>query len=323
MIKVSAFQSTKPPSSILIKKNPSIIKFSQSTPYVRICECGHRRPSIQRRSSKHTKSRGCIPCESSLLPTSDIQTYSSSANSEDLTAKEFASITGIKILPEDSDDEDRKIYCEQHTKNHAVSTQHGLSNRCYNCPFHQQVHEHNADEEEDISVYSDFSMQSQDASCSHRNSQYQIWDSRFWQKPENMHPPDENYYDSTDHVAVAKFHMTENILRKPSQRSTATMRTILSDDTAIDEPPILQELRRMNSKKSAILSNTEKQKVDNSRNCVIRKGRFEIHLETAEKSNQTENSITSDSSISGHSLSRYPPADAENKKKVVCIHRSA
>ncbi|KAG0173844.1 hypothetical protein DFQ28_002551 [Apophysomyces sp. BC1034] len=319
--KTSVVESTKTPSSILIKRKPSIIKFSESTSFDNTyCSC-HRNTLSRKRSGYRTRNWNYIPYYSSLLSSSDGYASNITANSEDLTAKEFANITGIRILPEDDEDEDRKICCDEDIAIHTVSTHSGLSDHCY---YHYQSHQRTChDDDEKESLYSGVSIQSRDTSFPHRKLQYQIWDSEFWQKPENMHPSDENGYDSADPVAVDTTHMTENVGRKPSQRSTATMTTIQSERTIPGEPPILQELRRMSSKQNGKSLNHDAQKVDSSRNCVIRKGRFEIHLETADKKNQTEDSITPDLTLCGHLPSKYPPTDVQKGKKSVCILRNA
>jgi hypothetical protein len=164
-------------------------------------------------------------------------------NSEDLTAKEFADIAGIRILPEVVDDpiidQERKVTNTCSTSNsfiedvqmRTVSTAQGFLDEHY-------------------SVISCISV---------RENKPNIWDIEFWQNPE-------------DQLLVSRNNST--LTRRSTSKSTNN-KPQQSTNVTVVEPPILHELRRMNTR------NNEKKKIDSSssqQHCVIKKGRFEIRL---------------------------------------------
>lgn len=126
---------------------------------------------------------------------SHISSSNITVDSEHLTAKEFADLTGIRIQSDDDD--------EIPTSNTQLRTSScSISSAC---------------------------------------SKPQIWDREFWQSPSKL-AQDLASQDNLDHR---------------------------------DEPPVFNQLRRMNTRSSDKLSN-------HSRNLVIKKGRFEICLEAAD-----------------------------------------
>lgn len=136
-------------------------------------------------------------------------------NSEDLTAKEFANIAGIRILPEvtttsSSLEQQRKFtIIDEDLELHTITSNY----------------------------YTTLSL-----------NEFNIWDNQFWSHPH--HHTEEQHQQQDD----------RNLL-----------------PPIIVDPPILHELRRMGT--------TEKE-------CVIKKGRFEIQLNSALTTSTTNNNIT-------------------------------
>lgn len=196
-------------------------------------------------------------------------------NSEDLTAKEFADITGIRILPEENSIEDdieviegyrRDIDREQRRFSQdedVIMNNATISSRYTN------------DHHERLSVLSCTSFQS----YSTQNNKLKIWDNEFWSHPElptMATVSRSNTTCSTNAGKTTALSMSDGGLnRKLSTRSTTT--------THLSEPPILHELRRMNT-------------TGNDTN-FIKKGRFEIHL-----GNAADGGGGGDASISSHGV---------------------
>ncbi|CAO3615318.1 unnamed protein product [Mucor hiemalis] len=189
-------------------------------------------------------------------------------NSEDLTAKEFADIAGIRILPEeentieddieviegcrrDVDNEQRKFSQDEDI----VMNNATISSRYTN---------------DRLSVLSCTSFQS----YSTQSNKLKIWDNEFWFHPEVP-------------VATAS-RITASKTTVLSMSDSGLNRKLSTRSTRLAEPPILHELRRMNT-------------TGNDSN-FIKKGRFEIHLGNAVDggdsitSNTDENTNNTDSS---------------------------
>ncbi|KAF7729869.1 hypothetical protein EC973_003603 [Apophysomyces ossiformis] len=183
-------------------------------------------------------------------------------NSEDLTAKEFADIAGIKILSEDEDhldddhDDHKCCCCEgDDVANRTASSRSGRTT-----PQRYDL----VEEESQLSVKSYCSMHSHDTrSCARKPK---IWDNDFWRKPgeDTLAPPNDTKQTVGKRRSRASVHGQLPPLPSPGL-----------------EPPILHELRRMNTVSSEKLSNQDAQQltVQSTSSRVIRKGRFEIHLE--------------------------------------------
>ncbi|KAL1928137.1 hypothetical protein VTP01DRAFT_3053 [Rhizomucor pusillus] len=113
-------------------------------------------------------------------------------NSEDLTAKEFADIAGIKILPEDESSSPKCSSCDEamlfaesrreSTYSHADASSSGLS---VNCGHNNNNNNNNNNSNNNNS--------SSSSSSSSSNSTPQIWDTAFWRDPVDsgikQHPP--------------------------------------------------------------------------------------------------------------------------------------
>jgi hypothetical protein len=172
-------------------------------------------------------------------------------NSEDLTAKEFADIAGIRILPEDEDyveteEQQMRRYNDQDESEedfivHTVSSRYTTQNH----------HERSS-----LISYASLTSHS-------TTSKLKIWDSEFWLNPEEVTASRSNSTSKKDAIeGPAVVAVTTELSRKPSATLTAKKLVIIDN-----EPPILHELRRINSEKK-------------NDHCVIKKGRFEIQLGT-------------------------------------------
>lgn len=161
-------------------------------------------------------------------------------NSEDLTAKEFANIAGIRILPEQPDGEDGEDGEEEQVQDQEqerVQEEEGI--RKFST---EDLVMHTISSNYTTSSY----FQDNSLTCSlQTTNELKIWDNQFW------------------------FHPEETSCRKDP---TLTSSTVLDRKVSIkstSEPPILHELRRMGTR------NSEKDA------CVIKKGRFEIQLNSS------------------------------------------
>ncbi|KAL0097955.1 hypothetical protein J3Q64DRAFT_1716041 [Phycomyces blakesleeanus] len=199
-------------------------------------------------------------------------------NSEDLTAKEFADYTGIRILSEtDDDNEHTNSEDEDETKRCGCEDEgivpvlvrgtHGRHKSCDTTTLH-------VNEDSQISIKSYCSMHSHDTRSLYRKPQ--IWDSDFWRKPGQPQP----------------LPQQPNLGHKRSGSSIPTTPPLLSL-TQETEPPIIHTMRKLNTLSTETLNqrnnNTNiSQLVPPSRNCIIRKGRFEIHLESSSEPDRVE-----------------------------------
>ncbi|KAI9026524.1 hypothetical protein CLU79DRAFT_717493 [Phycomyces nitens] len=251
------------PSQPLRKKSlPSILKKDPQddhpTPFVRhhrhtssLQSSGLSVPSINGRHKQSRHVRHFSHVSSSIT-----------VNSEDLTAKEFADYTGIRILSEDNNEEDsedgdeRKCGCDDEgIVPVLVRGTHGRHKSCDTTTLH-------VNEDSQISIKSYCSMHSHDARSLYRKPQ--IWDSDFWRKPGQPQP----------------LPQQPNLGHKRSGSSIPTTPPLLSLDQD-PEPPIIHTMRRLNTLSTETLNQHTNSQLVPSRNCIIRKGRFEIHLESA------------------------------------------
>lgn len=183
-------------------------------------------------------------------------------NSEDLTAKEFADIAGIRILPEDGnleeeeDDNAVRKYIDQEEDDDEDFIMNTASSR-YTTPHDNR-----------LSFISYASLASHSTS-----SKLKIWDNEFWLNPEvvtatttaaasvNSRSNSANIKEMATEASNASTIPNINSLERSSSVTIATTKKVVVID---DEPPILHELRRISSEKKE--------------HCVIKKGRFEIQL---------------------------------------------
>ncbi|CEP18680.1 hypothetical protein [Parasitella parasitica] len=200
-------------------------------------------------------------------------------NSEDLTAKEFADMAGIRILSEQDDANDNSNIKDQEKEeeqerydadpDELVDIERKFSS---GTSTDEDVHMHTVstsksyldclDEHHRLSIISYVSMQS----YSTHSNKLKIWDSEFWLNPEEQH----HYYYNSSRMSRSNSTATHRSAATLSSEPGAKKRLDLKPSTiAVVEPPILHELRSRNS---------VKKKADQNSHCVIKKGRFEIHL---------------------------------------------
>ncbi|KAI8890483.1 hypothetical protein K501DRAFT_281794 [Backusella circina FSU 941] len=180
---------------------------------------------------KHGHSRSVLTtmADASLVAETSIPIrYSNTltTNSEDLTAKEFADIAGIRILSED-----------QHQSETEDSIMHSISSRTPSSFGQSSTDDHH------LTVVSHASL------ASRGDIQPKIWDNDFWLNSEE-----------NSSRAVSRNNSTRRDMLEPVLESGANM----------VEPPILHELRRMGT-------------CGSDKSGVIKKGRFEIYLESGKQ----------------------------------------
>jgi hypothetical protein len=193
--------------------------------------------------------------------------------SEELTAREFADMTGIVIISDDQDDDNYQVIDKVETRGSALTTD----------VLHQS------------SILSGSSIHSAETHAWSIKSKPQIWDSGFWQKPDCCHQqlPIPIQADCTKIDDKPRPPTTKDSTSS-SEDTTSTMLSVLfscktssSCASSIDseplscspgrtatnnaeEPPFISELRRT-SCTSAIKRNDQG-------GVVIKKGRFHICL---------------------------------------------
>ncbi|KAF1803680.1 hypothetical protein FB192DRAFT_1277133 [Mucor lusitanicus] len=175
-------------------------------------------------------------------------------NSEDLTAKEFADIAGIRILPEnDIGEEDEESYLDY------------------------------LDEHHRLSVISYVSLQSYSTS-----SKPKIWDNEFWLNPEEHH-----HYHQSSRMSRSNSTATHRSNHTTPHEPTTAKKLLdrKPSTVVVVEPPILHELRTRSSEKKA----------DQNSHCVIKKGRFEIHLGDGNSTSGESSCILPTTTASDHS----------------------
>ncbi|GAN06193.1 hypothetical protein MAM1_0115d05673 [Mucor ambiguus] len=188
-------------------------------------------------------------------------------NSEDLTAKEFADIAGIRILPEnDIGEEEEERYDDD--PDNLIEVERKFSN---GTSTDDDIHMHTVstvsksyldylDEHHRLSVISYVSLQSYST-----NNKPKIWDNEFWLNPEEHH-----HYLQGSRISRSNSTATHRSNHTASNESTAAKRLLdrKPSTLVVVEPPILHELR----------TRSNENKADQNSRCVIKKGRFEIHL---------------------------------------------
>ncbi|KAJ8662267.1 hypothetical protein O0I10_001960 [Lichtheimia ornata] len=221
-----------PPASILVKRGDDSVLSNMSTTAAATTKTTKTRNRARSKSSSSTHSR---------RGHHHIRQKSSSnitVNSEDLTAKEFADIAGIRIL------DDASLSCcdndaIMHTS--STSTRSSLQGRDYS---HHR------------------SMRSA-ASCSLLRPTPHIWDAEFWSNPDASSSKSTTTNNNNHH------HHDGNSI-KQQQQEWGRRRSTSNDSSR---------------SRSAI------------NNCVIKKGRFEICLETAESTEALVGSSSNASSV--------------------------
>ncbi|OAD08488.1 hypothetical protein MUCCIDRAFT_76610 [Mucor lusitanicus CBS 277.49] len=211
-------------------------------------------------------------------------------NSEDLTAKEFADIAGIRILPEnDIGEEDEERYDED--PDSLIEIERKFSN---GTSTDDDIHMHTVstasksyldylDEHHRLSVISYVSLQSYSTS-----SKPKIWDNEFWLNPEEHH-----HYHQSSRMSRSNSTATHRSNHTTPHEPTTAKKLLdrKPSTVVVVEPPILHELRTRSSEKKA----------DQNSHCVIKKGRFEIHLGDGNSTSGESSCILPTTTASDHS----------------------
>ncbi|KAI7868187.1 hypothetical protein BDF14DRAFT_1742691 [Spinellus fusiger] len=197
-------------------------------------------------------------------------------NSEDLTAKEFADYTGIRILPEDETSSDtseseKRCECDDEEDVPVLSSAckgHGRHKSCDTTTMH-------VNEDSQISMKSYCTMHSHDTRAFRKP---QIWDSDFWRRP------------AVEGGNVAIHSADSRQLPTHARCSSIATTPPMLNLEHNSEPPILHTMRKLNTLSSETLGSDNVQinlSHSGPRNCILRKGRFEIHLETPADADDT------------------------------------
>lgn len=240
---------TKKLTSILIKRsdtNP--MNQQQQQQQQQKQQHHHHQPELTKVSSRQSNA-------------THVSTSNITVNSEDLTAKEFADIAGIRILPEEEDEDEDKE--EQDNLDNLIEVKRKFSSGTFT---DEDIYMHTVsttsksyldylDDHHRLSVISYASLQSYTTS-----SKPKIWDNEFWLNPEDYYQLQQNRISRSNSAATHQSIITTSNEKKLLDRKPSKI--------VVVEPPILHELRTRNSEK----------KVDQNSHCVIKKGRFEIHL---------------------------------------------
>lgn len=208
-----------PPPSILVKRGDDSVLSNMSTAAMA--------PTTTKTKTTRNRARSKSSSSANSRRGHHIRHKSSSnitVNSEDLTAKEFADIAGIRIL-----DDASLSCCENDAIMHttSTSTRSSLQGRDYS---HHR------------------SMRSA-ASCSLLRPTPHIWDAEFWSNP-----------DASSSKSINNNH----------------------DGSSIKQQQSLQQSLQQEWGRRRSTSNDSSRSRSAINNCVIKKGRFEICLETAE-----------------------------------------
>ncbi|KAG2189673.1 hypothetical protein INT46_007128 [Mucor plumbeus] len=240
----------KPPNTSLFNTKPQQQRYHHR--HTQSTQSAITTATARRRKASHIRHYSHVSC---------ISASNITVKSEDLTAKEFADIAGIRILSEDDDNDFendneyslmRKKICtfcgdEESDIPSLIITSNRMLRNNDNYNYNSSsiynkseimVDDDDEEQDEDLQEY-DESMFEQEP---------QIWDQDFWQRP----------------------GQTEE-LSKPIRKATT------SNTNIIEPPPILHELKRNSQYNMALNQDT-----------FIKKGRFEIHLNSTVSNNMIE-----------------------------------
>ncbi|CAO3580166.1 unnamed protein product [Absidia cylindrospora] len=210
-------------------------------------------------------------------------------NSEDLTAKEFADMAGIRIIPDSDDDGDDQPDDNAPTSTLETST---VTSTSLAPGGHQQqqqrpsYHSNQPSEETDWSMVTSASQQSQQ----NGSAATKIWDTGFWRQPTaepTLTPMKASSVQQqqqllpllpADGIPTLKKQRSALQQHRQTLSLPATTPCQHAKTTNNCDFPIIHELRRIHSTSN---SNNSQQVNSNTigDSCVIRKGRFEIQLE--------------------------------------------
>ncbi|ORZ25057.1 hypothetical protein BCR42DRAFT_444870 [Absidia repens] len=213
-------------------------------------------------------------------------------NSEDLTAKEFADMAGIRIIPDSDDngDDQPDDTAATSTLEASTATSASLAPAKHQHQQRPSYHSNQPSEETDWSVITSASQQSQQ----NGPATTKIWDTGFWRQPcadntaEPMKASSAQKQQQllpllpTDSIPTLKKQRSALLQHRQTLSLPSTVTTTPcqhANSTNNCEFPIIHELRRIHSTSNS--SNSQQQVNSNTigDSCVIRKGRFEIQLE--------------------------------------------
>jgi hypothetical protein len=189
-------------------------------------------------------------------------------NSEDLTAKEFADMTGIKIIPDTDDDDNNDEKEKENDPNDKQPAIMHPSTPSISGKQQQQprpsYYSYHAGDEHDWSVLSSGSMHSQ--------SSTHIWDTGFWKRPDDVPPPQQQHL-LPPNPSLRK-HRSALLQHRPTLSLPPPIPPVSSSKShchhakskSTCDLPIVHELLRIHSNQPDPP--------------VIRKGRFEVQLES-------------------------------------------
>ncbi|KAI9300364.1 hypothetical protein BJ944DRAFT_273149 [Cunninghamella echinulata] len=187
--------------------------------------------------------------------------------SGDLSAKEFADIAGIKIISdndEDNEEEDNDHYFDNDDDNNNNNNNEWLFNHSHISSKHHSI----LDDHDKLSM-----ITSSSSIYSHRHSKRHlphIWDSEFWKDP------------TTTATTATSCKLKQQHLPLSEQKQNHEEE---DNEHKEDIPNVLYELRKMNTTSNDCLKKSENNSLRKQQSCcVIKKGRFEVSLETAETS---------------------------------------
>ncbi|SAM05901.1 hypothetical protein [Absidia glauca] len=250
-------------ASAITIQTPSSILVKPASPNTHHHHHRHTK-SLQNAPSHHNYHHSRHPSHISFMSASNI-----TVNSEDLTAKEFADMTGIKIIPDtddDDNDDDKEKENDPNDKQPAImhpsTPSIGGNQQQQPRPSYYSYH---AGDEHDWSVLSSGSMHSQSSST-------QIWDTGFWKRPDDVPPPPQQHLLPPNpslrkhRSAVLQHRPTLSLPPPVPPVSSSKSHCHHAKSKSTCDLPIVHELLRIHSNQPDPP--------------VIRKGRFEVQLES-------------------------------------------
>ncbi|KAG2227445.1 hypothetical protein INT45_007470 [Circinella minor] len=186
------------------------------------------------------------------------------AHSEDLTTKEFADLVGIKILDEDDDhhENNNDSNTDEQTTTHTTPWFFDDNNNSSSIIHNQQQQQQHHQRDDNVSLDEEC-LSVKSSGLSIINKQPTIWDDAFWKTTTAV------TQDST--VTTATTTSTKSIVEgKENKNNIPSLSRQLPQ---LPEPPLPQQQQPLPKTVVPSLSTPQRK--------VIKKGRFEIHVESA------------------------------------------
>ncbi|CAO3652735.1 unnamed protein product [Cunninghamella echinulata] len=186
--------------------------------------------------------------------------------SGDLSAKEFADIAGIKIISDNDDDNEEEEEEEDNDHYFDNEDNNNTNEWLFNHSHISSKHHSFLDDHDKLSM-----ITSSSSIYSHRHSKRHlphIWDSEFWKDP------------TTATTTTTPCKLKQQQIPLPEQKQNHEEG---DNEHKEDIPNVLYELRKMNTTSNDCLKKSENNPLRKQQSCcVIKKGRFEVSLETTE-----------------------------------------